>query len=99
MVRSDATQNVCSGYVLMSQDVANMHANTGDSGSPVFIQGPLRYNDARLAGMLWGIATSPSESWYSPFVFVQWELTREDRDQACPPYEQAGHCWLGLKIR
>jgi hypothetical protein len=28
------------------------------------------------------------------------ELTREDRDQgACPPYEQAGHCWLGLKIR
>ncbi|MGQ0642753.1 MAG: hypothetical protein ACT4P6_18570 [Gemmatimonadaceae bacterium] len=80
------------GLTLLCQDGFDARNDFGDSGAPIFWWGA--GTTVTLAGILWGRERVGNRSYFSPYVYVRWELTREDRPLYCP----GSHCWLGLQV-
>ena len=74
--------------VLLCQTIATVHAESGDSGAPVFaVTDSPAVRDVDLLGMMWGITTStPVEIWISPVGGIYRDLGIYDAWDSCDPY-------------
>ena len=76
-IRVDITGN----RTLLCQGIANVRADEGDSGSPVFSVSS--GNDVEILGSLWGADTSNSKIWFSTVGRIYYDLGRNVTWDSC----------------